>query len=106
MFKILQSKSDKWEIVTKIKQSKILTCDSVSAWNREERAEKAKDDAEEATISSLTFWWERGYWTRLLNEMGLCDEGEREKKWKGKRKKEEKQRERERKKERKEKMFF
>ena len=80
MFKILQSKSDKWEIVTKIKQSKILTCDSVSAWNREERAEKAKDDAEEATISSLTFWWERGYWTRLLNEMGLCDEGEREKK--------------------------
>ena len=38
--------------MTKIKQSKILTCDSVSAWNREERAEKAEDDAEEATISS------------------------------------------------------
>ena len=42
--------------MTKIKQSKILTCDSVSAWNREERVEKAEDDAEEATISSLTFW--------------------------------------------------
>ena len=104
MFKILQNKSDKWEKVTKIKQSKILTCDFVSAWNREERVEKAEDDAEEATIWSLTFWWERGYWTRMLNEMGLNDEGEREKKWEGKGKKEQKQRERER--ERKENIFL
>ena len=38
--------------MTKFKQRKILTRDFVSAWNREERAEKAKDDAEEAIISS------------------------------------------------------